>query len=97
MTLEFHPEAIAELEAAALHYEATRPGLGARFTDAVEETVQRIVDSPQTWRVVDDDVRRCLTHVLRRALYHRARFHLDSRDFSFGEETRVLEGPAVRA
>jgi toxin ParE1/3/4 len=63
MTLEFHPEAIAEFEAAALHYEATRPGLGARFTDAVEATVQRIVESPQTWRVVDDDVRRCLTHV----------------------------------
>jgi len=63
MRVEFHPEALAELEAAALHYDSIRPGLGARFMDWVEEASQRIVESPRMWRLIDDDVRRCLTHV----------------------------------
>jgi toxin ParE1/3/4 len=63
MRLEFHPEALAEYRAAALYYESNRVGLGDRFADMIEEALRRIVESPATWRIMEGDVRRCLTHV----------------------------------
>ena len=63
MKVEFHPEAIAELQFAAQFYERSRPGLGERFVSSVEEAIGRISDSPSAWRVLEHDVRRCLTRV----------------------------------
>ncbi len=42
----FHPSAREELDESALFYESRLRGLGMRFAVSVEETVQRIVDSP---------------------------------------------------
>lgn len=39
------------------------PALALRFVEVVEDAVRRIVDAPQRWRVIEEDVRRCLTHV----------------------------------
>jgi plasmid stabilization system protein ParE len=63
MRVVFHPEALAQFESAAGFYESREPGLGARFSDAVAEVTSRIAEAPTTWRVVAEDVRRCLTHV----------------------------------
>lgn len=43
----FHPSARVELDESALFYESRVSGLGTRFAVAVQETVQRIVDSPE--------------------------------------------------
>ena len=37
--------------------------LALRFIEAVEDTIRRILESPERWRVLDEDVRRCLTYV----------------------------------
>lgn len=66
MRLEFHPDALAEYRAAAVYYESRRPDLGIRFIDAVEDAIRRIAESPIGWRVIDEDVRRCMTHVFPR-------------------------------
>jgi toxin ParE1/3/4 len=63
MRHEFHPEALAEYEAAALRYAERDPAVGQRFMVEVEHTIDRILESPTRWRVIDEDVRRCLTHV----------------------------------
>lgn len=63
MRVEFHPEALAEFRAAAEYYERQQPGLGERFVNAVEMAVARIAAAPETWRVVEDGIRRCLTKV----------------------------------
>ncbi len=63
MRLEFHPEAIAELQFAAQYYEARKPQLGLRFIEAVEDAIRRIAEFPRTWRLLDHDVRRCMTRV----------------------------------
>lgn len=63
MRYEFHPEALEEYEEAALYYTERDPGLGLRFIEAVEEAIQRILEAPTRWRVIDEDVRRCLTRV----------------------------------
>ncbi len=62
MTYEFHPEARIEYLEAVAYYEERQPGLGSRFTLEIEDTIQRIVDSPHRWRKMEDGVRRCLAH-----------------------------------
>jgi plasmid stabilization system protein ParE len=63
MRLEFHPEALAEFRAAAEYYEKQQTDLGSRFVNAVDAAVARIAEAPESWRIVEDDIRRCLTKV----------------------------------
>lgn len=63
MRYDFHPEALEEYQKAALYYAEHDPGLALRFVEAVEETIQRILEAPTRWRILDEDVRRCLTRV----------------------------------
>ena len=56
----FHPAALEELNAAAIHYEEQSPGLGLRFVDASESGFRQIERSPMTWRCVRGDIRRFL-------------------------------------
>ncbi|MBI4984040.1 MAG: type II toxin-antitoxin system RelE/ParE family toxin [Rhodocyclales bacterium] len=63
MRVVFHPEALAEFRAAAEYYEQQQTGLGERFANAVEMAVAHVVKAPESWRVIEDDIRRCLTKV----------------------------------
>ncbi len=63
MRYEFHPDALAELKDAAKYYAAGEAGLDLCFVDSVEETIGRILEAPDRWRIIGEDVRRCLTHV----------------------------------
>jgi len=63
MRFEFHPEALAEYEDAARYYSECQPGLELRFISAVEHVIQQILDTPESWRIVDEDVRWHLTRV----------------------------------
>jgi hypothetical protein len=58
MRLEFHLEALAEVELAAQYYESRRPALGGRFIDAVESALGRIVESHHAWLEVEHGLRR---------------------------------------
>ena len=50
MTLEFMPEASAELQAAAEEYETKEEGLGWRFRSEVLQVCRLIVQQPVLWR-----------------------------------------------
>jgi hypothetical protein len=63
MRVDFHPDALAELTAAAQFYESRRPELGVRFLESDEEAASRVAASPNAWRLIGDDVRRCITRV----------------------------------
>lgn len=63
MTHRFHPGALQEFEESVRYYHARRQGLGNRFADEVRSTIRRIVDAPERWRVVEEDVRRCAVRV----------------------------------
>ena len=63
MRHEFHPQALNEYREAAHWYNEREPLLALRFVDEVESTIRRVLDDPKRFRVVDEDVRRCLTHV----------------------------------
>ena len=63
MNFEFHPEALEEYQEASLYYAERDPQLARRFIQSVEEAISRVVDSPERWRIIEEDVRRCLTRV----------------------------------
>jgi len=62
MNYDFHPEARLEYREAATFYETRRSGLGSAYTLEVEAAIKRILEAPDRWRVIEQDVRRCLTH-----------------------------------
>lgn len=59
----FHPEAAVEFEAAIVYYEERGVGLGQRFATEVRAAIEHIVNAPEKWRILEADVRRCLTRV----------------------------------
>jgi len=63
MKYEFHPEALEEYRQAALWYAEREPGIALRFITSVEDAISRVIDAPTRWRVIDEDVRRCLIRV----------------------------------
>lgn len=66
----YHPEAGLEYREAAIFYDNRGRGLGAAFTLEVEATVERIVEAPDRWPVIEQDVRRCLTHIFPYAILY---------------------------
>ncbi len=58
MRVVSHPEAGAELEAAAVWYDECQPGLGDDFLNEFERTLRRIVGEPTRWRAVRGDNRK---------------------------------------
>lgn len=63
MRSEFHPEALEEYREAARWYETRDPTLALRFVGEVEDAIREVLNAPDRWRIIEDDVRRCLTHV----------------------------------
>ena len=61
MTYDFHPEARLEYLEGVAFYEERRVELGAVFTIEVEAAIERILQNPRSWPVIEQDVRRCLT------------------------------------
>lgn len=62
MNYSFHPEAEIELNISVDYYEEYKQNLGLEFANEVYKTVQRILDFPNAWQILDDDIRRCLTN-----------------------------------
>lgn len=46
--IEFHPDAKAELDYAAIYYETKRRGLGGEFLAEVERTLEHLCEFPQS-------------------------------------------------
>jgi toxin ParE1/3/4 len=63
MRYEFHPEALEEYRQAALWYAEREQRAALEFVASVEDAIARMVAAPKRWRLVDEDVRRCLTRI----------------------------------
>ena len=70
MKHKFHPDAAKEYGDATRWYADRDLQLAFRFIEAVEETISRVVDAPTRWRVIEEDVRRCLTRVFPYAVHY---------------------------
>ena len=62
MKFSFHPDAEKEFFDAIDYYEECRANLGLEFADEVYSTIQRIIQFPNAWHPMGDDIRRCLTN-----------------------------------
>jgi plasmid stabilization system protein ParE len=56
----FHPEAEEEFNLAIDYYENINPGLGLDFALEVYTTIQRTVEFPKAWVVLEGEIRRSL-------------------------------------
>ena len=70
MKYRFHPDALEEYRQAALWYANRQQTLGLQFIATIEDAIQRVVETPTRWRVIDEDVRRCLTRVFPYAILY---------------------------
>lgn len=60
LAIEFHPDALAEADAAFEHYLAASHSIAVAFVEALEQARQAIQDSPETWAVYLYGTRRYL-------------------------------------
>jgi hypothetical protein len=60
MRFYFHPEAEKEFNYAIDYYEEIESGLGYEFAIEVYSAIQRAVEFPHAWSVMDDNIRRSL-------------------------------------
>ncbi|MGV3754596.1 MAG: type II toxin-antitoxin system RelE/ParE family toxin [Verrucomicrobiota bacterium] len=63
MRFDFHPEALVEYQQAAQFYASRQDNLDLRFINSVEQAIRRLLNHPEQHRVIEADVRRCLTKV----------------------------------
>ena len=70
MRYEFHAEALEEYRQAVAWYNQRESHLGLQFVNAVEDTIQRVLEAPRRWRIIEEDIRRCLTHVFPYAILY---------------------------
>ncbi|HEX2269693.1 MAG TPA: type II toxin-antitoxin system RelE/ParE family toxin [Pyrinomonadaceae bacterium] len=70
MRYEFHPEALEEYLEATSWYTERDSSIALGFVESVEDAIQRILDSPDRWRIIDEDIRRCLTRVFPYAILY---------------------------
>lgn len=75
MTYRFHPEALEEYQEAARYYVERDPALALRFIEAVEDAIQRILEAPERWRALDDDVRPYACLPVRNPVHNRSGIH----------------------
>ncbi len=61
MNYSFHPEAEREFLEAIDYYEERGEGLGFDFAGEVYAAINRAVEHPEAWPVLEGEVRRCLT------------------------------------
>lgn len=58
MNVIYHPEAENEMIVASSYYEDQTKGLGIKFLDDLDQTVEEIVKCPETWITLGDDIKR---------------------------------------
>ncbi|MEA3491571.1 MAG: type II toxin-antitoxin system RelE/ParE family toxin [Campylobacterota bacterium] len=62
MKYSFHPEAEIEFNTSIDYYEECKQNLGLDFANEVYKTIQRILNFPTAWHILDKEIRRCLTN-----------------------------------
>jgi hypothetical protein len=72
MRLIYHPDAKTELIEAAQYYQRRVATLGGQFLDDADRAVSMILETPERWRIIEEDVRSYLMPRFPYAIYYRA-------------------------
>lgn len=60
MKYQFHPEAEIEFNEYIDYYENIQENLGLEFAKEVYKAIQRVLNFPNAWQKLDNNLRRCL-------------------------------------
>ncbi len=71
MRLIYHPDAEAELMEAAQFYERRVSTLGVQFLDATDHAMAIILDAPDRWSILEENVRHYLMPRFPFVIYYR--------------------------
>jgi len=63
MRYRFHPEALEDYQEATDWYSQQGRALALGFVNAMEEAFSRAAQTPERWRIIEEDVHRCLTRI----------------------------------
>jgi len=69
MIYRYHLEALEEYEDAIKYYQE-KAGLGERFSNAIENGIQKIIDHPCAWQMIGDGVRRHVVNSFPFCIYY---------------------------
>jgi plasmid stabilization system protein ParE len=72
MRLIYHPDAEVELIEAAQYYERRVATLGVQLLNEADQTVSISLSAPERWKIISEDVRRCLMLRFPYAIYYRS-------------------------
>jgi len=61
--IEWHDAALLEFEEASMFYDARDPGLGDHFMVMVDAAIHKAAAAPESYRLLDGEVRRVLVNV----------------------------------
>lgn len=61
MKYVFHPEVLIEFSEATISYSEKNSKLGMAFYTEVENTIHQIIETLKLFRIIEEDIRRCLT------------------------------------
>lgn len=61
MKYVFHPAALTEYSEAVQYYAQQRVELAQAFINAIEDAIFRIIEAPNRYPMIDEDIHRCLT------------------------------------
>jgi toxin ParE1/3/4 len=67
----FRPQAVAEARDALQWYDEQKSGLGAKFADAIDETIRRIAANPPAFPFVHGEIRRAVIRQFPYGIYFR--------------------------
>lgn len=73
MEVLWHPEAIAEAEAAAGFYRSKRPELATRFLNSLDDALGRIAIRPEIYREIESGIRKIRLKTFPYAIVYRLR------------------------
>ncbi len=70
MKIEFLELAKLEFDEATVYYEGESKGLGFRFKKEVRSSIDMILQFPNLYPVVNDDIRKCVTHTFPYTIFY---------------------------
>ena len=70
MKYKFHPDALEEYREAAIWYANREQEVAHQFIASIEDAIHRVVETPNGWRIIEEDVRRCLAHLFPYAILY---------------------------
>jgi hypothetical protein len=95
MRLTWHPDAEKELIEDAKFYEQRAAGLGADFLDSVDTAVEQIVQDPQRFPIIEENIQRCRVKRFPYCVYFRCLPGLHSCRETSQSSFRLLETAQV--